>query len=303
MILEPLSKPLQALHLAGIVPIAGQEDIFNMPWHDSLMPIGANYTLLEKAVFECAAVGCETIWVVAHAGTMPLVKKRLGDFIIDPEVEKTHRYFAIREVPIYYVPIHPKDRDRRDCLGWSVMYGAKVAYGTSDFLSKWVAPELFYCSFPYSLNSVDEAKTIRTRLFNKQRILFTHNGKSVKDDMHLNFSFNAKDYFKCRDILRKRDIDTWDKKKIRTKNYNLAEVFKGLDEEDTEKVELSWHYDINSWDNYRNYLSSEQAKSINKPFKFFSKNKKARYIDYVQQTSREDLQQSESLPEAENKST
>lgn len=303
MILEPLSKPLQALHLAGIVPIAGQEDIFNMPWHDSLMPISANYTLLEKAVFECAAVGCETIWVVAHAGTMPLVKKRLGDFIIDPEVEKPHRYFAIREVPIYYVPIHPKDRDRRDCLGWSVMYGAKIAYGTSDFLSKWVAPELFYCSFPYSLNSVNEARVIRTRLFNKQRILFTHNGKSVKDDIHLNFSFNAKDYFKCRDILRKRDIDTWNKKKIRTKNYNLAEVFKGLDEEDTEKVELSWHYDINSWDNYRNYLSSEQAKSINKPFKFFSKNKKARYIDYVQQTSREDLQQSESLPEAENKST
>lgn len=303
MQLEPLSKPLQALHLAGIVPIAGQEDVFNMPWHDSLMPIGPDYTLIEKAVFECAAVGCETIWVVAHAGAMPLIKKRLGDFIIDPEVEKPNRYFAIKNVPIYYVPIHPKDRDRRDCLGWSVMYGAKIAYGTSDFLSKWVAPELFYCSFPYSMNDPDESKKIRIRLFNKAKVLFSHNGKTVKDNAHLNFSFDAKDYFKCRDILRKRDLDTWDKKKIKTKNYSLAEVFKGLDEEGAETVELSWHQDINSWDSYRNFLTTDYAKSLVKPCKFFTKIKKARYIDYVQQPSREDIQQSELSLEREDKST
>jgi len=303
MLLDPLTKPLQALHLAGIVPIAGQEDIFNMPWHDSLMPIASNYTLLEKAVFECAAVGCETIWVVAHVGTMPLVKKRLGEFIIDPDLQDTYKYFKIRNVPIYYVPIHPKDKQRRDCLGWSAIYGAKIAYGTSDFLSKWVAPELFYCSFPYSLNSVDEARKIRTRLFNKQRILFSHNNLTVKDNLHLNFSFNSKDYFKCRDILRKRDLENVDKKSIKTKNYNLAEVFKGIDEDGTEKVELSWHYNINSWDNYRNYLSSEYAANTTKPFKFFTKNRKVRYIDYVQQPSREDIQQPKSPVEDESKST
>jgi hypothetical protein len=33
-----------------------------------------------------------------------------------------------KEIPIYYIPIHPKDRDRRDSYGWSVLYGAYSAW-------------------------------------------------------------------------------------------------------------------------------------------------------------------------------
>ncbi len=299
MLSEPLFKPLQALHLAGIVPVAGQEDIYKMPWHDSLMPIAPDYTAVEKAVFECAAVGCETIWVVAHVGTIPLLKKRLGEFIIDPAEKDITRYNLRRDIPIYYVQIHPRDRDRRDCLGWSVMYGAKIAYGTSYFLTKWTVPELFYCSFPYSLNSIEEAKKIRTRLFNKQKILFSKDGKTVHDNLHLNFSFNAKDYFSCRDILRKRDIEEYDKRKIKTKNYDLATALKGIDKETSEVVELSWHYDLSSWDAYRNFLSSEHAKQLIKPYRFFTKLKKLRYLEN-EQPSREILQQSESISEKQD---
>ena len=60
-------------HLAGIVPIAGQPFDFNMDWHDSLFPISPNYTLLDNAIAECAWAGCNTIWVVCHADTIPLV--------------------------------------------------------------------------------------------------------------------------------------------------------------------------------------------------------------------------------------
>ena len=282
MLLEPLNKPLQALHLAGIVPVAGQERIFNMPWHDSLMPIAPDYTAVEKAVFECAAVGCETIWVVAHIGTIPLLKKRINDFVSDPFNENINKYKVPREIPIYYVPIHPRDRELRDCLGWSVMYGAKAAYGTSSFLSKWIAPELFYCSFPYSMNDINESKKIRTKLFNKQKILFSFNNKTVKDNMHLNFSFDAKDYFSCTDILRKKDLNEFDKLKIKTKNYDLKTVFKCLDEQKMEMIELSWYYDLTSWDSYREYLNTDYAKNLKKDYKFFTKKKKIKYIEYMQ---------------------
>jgi hypothetical protein len=32
-------------------------------------------------------------------------------------------------------------------------------------------------------------------------------------------------------------------------------------------MEMDWYYDISSWDNYINYLSSEESKKIKKPSK------------------------------------
>ena len=37
----------------------------------------------------------------------------------------------VKETSIYYVPIHPKDRDKRDCLAWSVIYGSLRAFHIS----------------------------------------------------------------------------------------------------------------------------------------------------------------------------
>ena len=62
-----------SFHLAGIIPIAGQDLDFNMPWHDCLMPIAQNYLAVERAVVECAYAGCETIWVVCHDDMQPLI--------------------------------------------------------------------------------------------------------------------------------------------------------------------------------------------------------------------------------------
>ena len=48
-------------HLAGLIPLAGQPLDFNMPWHDSLMPVGPNYLAVERRIVECENAGCETI--------------------------------------------------------------------------------------------------------------------------------------------------------------------------------------------------------------------------------------------------
>ena len=50
-----------SFHLAGIVPVAGQDLGFGFPWHDSLMPIAQDYLAVEHAVLSCAYAGCETI--------------------------------------------------------------------------------------------------------------------------------------------------------------------------------------------------------------------------------------------------
>ena len=134
-------------HLAGIVPVAGQPLDFNQTWPDCLMPIAPDYSLLEAAVVECAYAGCDTIWIICNDDISPLIKKKLGDFVKDPVY--AHRRHerrpeqSIRYIPIYYVPVHPKDRDKRDCLAWSVLQCAVTCLKDSYFLSKWVKPDKY----------------------------------------------------------------------------------------------------------------------------------------------------------------
>ena len=144
-----------SFNLTGIVPVAGLPLDFQMDWHDCLTPIAPNYTMVEHAVYECAWAGCETIWVVCHYEMEPLIRYRMGDYIQDPvyanRVLERYPSEHQRRIPIYYVPIHPKDRDRRDCLGWSVLYGALVALKVHSKISKWTIPDKYYVSFPYGI--------------------------------------------------------------------------------------------------------------------------------------------------------
>ena len=132
-------------HIAGIIPVAGLPLSFNMPWHDCLMPVHEDYHAIERAVHTAAMAGCNTIWVVLHRETQPLIKEKLGEWVYDPKTvwvpPKT--YWNKREIPVYYVAINPRDRNRRDSHAWSCIYGAKVASYTSRKLSKWVIPKRF----------------------------------------------------------------------------------------------------------------------------------------------------------------
>ena len=136
---------INSFHLAGIIPVAGQKLDFNFPWHDCLQPIAQDYLAVERAVWECACAGCETIWIVCHNDMQPLIRYRLGDYVQDPlwtnKVRLQMPQEGERPIPIHYVPIHPKDRDKRDCLGWSVLYGALTAYWLSRTISQWVSPD------------------------------------------------------------------------------------------------------------------------------------------------------------------
>ena len=93
------------VNLAGIVPVAGQPLDFNFPWHDSLMPIGHNYLAVEKAVFDCVVAGCNTVWLVCPKDMQPLIRYRLGDWVVDPVRYDKGATFGKRpkvyEVPIY----------------------------------------------------------------------------------------------------------------------------------------------------------------------------------------------------------
>ena len=139
-------------HVAGIVPVAGREDKFGFEWPDSMMPLAENYTCIERSVLECAYAGCKTIWVICNDDTSPVIKHRLGEYVYDPVWYSRKEKFpkeSRRIIPIFYVPIHAKDVNKRDCLAWSIVYGALTAFKIGASLSQWVAPHKYYVSFPY----------------------------------------------------------------------------------------------------------------------------------------------------------
>ena len=261
--------------MAGVVPVAGQELDFSFPWHDSLIPISKDYLAVEHAAYECAAAGCETIWVVCHSDMQPVIRHRLGEWVIDPlsigrgPLSSTGE----KKIPIFYVPIHPKDRYKKDCLGYSALYGALTAYHISSGLSKWVIPDKYYVSFPYGAYQLEEVIAGRKKFSSAKNYLLTCQGRSVKNNHYLGFTFGAEDFKRCRDIIKKESTALLDRhgrrlpieKRYSAQHFLLDKVFEGaiIDGE----IEVPWYHSVDSWDNYKTYLSSQHSDLITRPEK------------------------------------
>ncbi len=263
-------------HLAGIVPIASRTSLFNLPWHDSLMPVADDYLAIEKAVFDCALAGCDSIWVVGHMGTQPLVRKRLGEMIYDPLtifsnkelVMKRHdAAYDKKEIQIYYVPIHPKDRDRRDSLAYSVLYGANMVDKTCERITNWLKPSLYFCSFPYGIVSEQTIYEFRKVAYVNKSTAVTWEGKTVCDNLMLPFTFNRKEMFRAKKRIAEQALSIWHEsgnvtERLPSINYSIKDIFGSLDLSQASIVDCDWFHQIDNWDNYRKYLASGDSEKI-----------------------------------------
>ena len=273
MEINPINKTY--FNLAGIVPVAGQKVDFDFPWHDCLQPIGKNYLAVERAVFECAIAGCDTIWVVCPKEMQPLIRYRLGDYVVDPYIYHQSYTFANypkkKEIAIYYVCVHPKDVDRRDSLAWSIIGGAIRAYWVSRKLSRWTTPDKYFVSFPYGVVSSYYLMEHRTKIRNEMPFYATFEEKSYRDGLFLPFTFDSTDFVKCRAKFRKEETREYDSegKRIQTQEtftgryFTHDFVFEDVVAENAHTVEFPWYYDITTWDNLKKWLSSEY--SLDKP--------------------------------------
>jgi hypothetical protein len=259
-----------SFHLAGIVPVAGQKLNFNFPWHDCLQPIAKDYLAIERAVWECACAGCETVWIICHDDMQPLIRHRLGDFVQDPLKHNLPRKRAPKQfertIPIYYVPIHPKDRDKRDCLAWSVLYGALTSYWLSKTISKWVIPDKFYAAFPYGAYDPTLVIPYRSKISSKKTFHISYQNKTVKNNEYLGFTFDAEDFKASRRFIRKEgtgEFPHYDaaeripvEERWSARFFELDKTFECVKMGDT-MLELPWYYNIGSWEGLKTFLGSD----------------------------------------------
>tara|TARA_R100000008_G_scaffold588_2_gene531 strand:- start:17 stop:826 length:810 start_codon:yes stop_codon:yes gene_type:complete len=254
------------------------------------MPIAENYTALERAVFECACAGCESIWITVNDDWMPLVRKRIGEYVYDPIFY--YRQYEIypseskKIIPVFFVPHLTKYRDKKDSLGWGIINSALYAQKVSRGISELVTPDMFYAAFPFGIYDPRELLKHRSKISSKRRFFLSHQNKTIKDGKRVGFSFNALDVssisnhvdlegtgvYKQIGEFVKGDPSAWSvrlpaEEQYSARRFSLEKVFEPLSsvKEDVALAELAWYYDVSIWDNYRQFLGSEHILKRPKP--------------------------------------
>jgi len=267
--------------MPAIVPVAGMNTEFGMEWDSSLIPVGANYTALEATVFECLHAGCSSIWIVANDDVAPLIRHRLGEYTTDiRSIEQgTFKRFGEtnhREVPIYYVPIHPKHRNKIDNYSWSVIYGANVCYWVMKRFSRWVQPDQYYVSFPMGMMDPKEVIKHRASVRKNAPFYFSYEGKTVKDGLPLSFVLNPEEWRRAKHTIT-TNASVWKTpepnqypterlpvgERLKSRHYTLVDVFGGGPE--GTQQEMNSFYDLTTWEGYGKFIASELGKRTKRP--------------------------------------
>lgn len=258
-------------NLAGIIPLSGIKSDFDMPWHESLMPIAPGYLAAERAVLECAYAGCETIWIVCSDDVTPLLRYQIGEIVQDPVYSYRHFEFnkndVKRPIRIYYVPINIRDVNKRDNLGWSAIYGAYSSNKMISKISKALAPERFWIAWPYGYSNPSECRKIRKDL-QHGNVMLAHDESSIQNGSYLGFSFNIQQVKQLLSESRTRSTGLWIDPETRDKryskeerysyrNFNLKKVFETLDYGNYIVHNTKEYYSLDSWQNYCQFLSAK----------------------------------------------
>lgn len=285
MVESPPQKT-SALHLAGIVPVAQASSEFGFEWHGGFIPVAPEVSAIEYAVHECALLGCETIWIVCNDDTAPLLRHRLGDYVRSADSLCRGSFIeypssAYITIPIYYVPIHPRHRDKIDCYAWSILHGANTAYWLCRRLSRWLVPDHYYVSFPFGVYGHDILSSQRKHIRGTNPFYFSWKGKTIRDGVPVGFTFTPGEWKRARTFIKSNSRSYYPpedpaelpsrrlpkEERYESRGYSLQEVFSGAPLEGANITELSWFYDLTTWDGYCTLLSSVHRKEIVKPSK------------------------------------
>ena len=266
--------------MPAIIPVSGMSTEFGMEWDSSLVPVGPNYTAIEATIFECLHAGCTSIWIVANDDIAPLLRRRIGEYATDIRSmeQGTFKRFGSdhhKEIPIYYVPIHPKHRGKVDNYAWSVIYGANVAYWIHTKFSRWTRPDQYYVSFPMGIMDPKEVLQHRSLLRKSAPFYFSYGGKSVKDGLPVSFVLDPEEWRRAKHVIT-TNASVWKapaqgipteklppEERLVSLSYGLDTVFGGSTAGTTQEVKS--YYDLTTWSGYVKLLSSELGKRLKRP--------------------------------------
>ena len=273
-----MKRPPKGRNLAGIIPLSGRENTFDLPWPDYLQPLRQGFLSVERSVLECAHAGCDSIWIVCCDDVAPLVKKRLGDYVMNPRYFEEKDFVKRRQyhekwIPIFYTPIPQKIKDKRDSLGWSILEGSLTSFIVSDKMSQWVRPSKYFVSFPYGIIQPTIAKKHRDKIRGKESVYYSYGGKTVRENLYLPFTFDPENWptFKwniknqCTGGPRSLPAaERWS-----SRHFSLDKIFNIDTIEIDNLVEVEEYYCLDTWESLIEFYRSDLK--ISRPSKQFMK--------------------------------
>ena len=270
-----------------------------MPWSDCLMPLAKNYLALERCVYECAYAGCETIWIIANRELTPFIRRRLGDWVYDPTINKNtilnvkfNLSDQLKSIPIYYVPIGLRDKEIRMSMSYSILFGYRRIVQITKAFSRWASPSKYYVSFPFGVLAPSQLQKFRSIISSKKSIFIqSPEGKTIKDGEHLSFTFDGYDYRSMRKNFQLNENIQWKEgsywqgglyadggrfkgKKLSAKEnrtgrfISIPTILESLSITEDNTIPVTWFFDISTWDKYRTFLGSEKAGTLKRPSSF-----------------------------------
>ena len=260
-----MKKPPKGRTMAGVIPLSGAASVYGMPWPDYLQPINQDYTAIERSVYECAIAGCDSIWIVCNDDVAPLVKERVGDYVLDPAIFERWAFIKNQQdhkknVPVFFVPIHQKDRDRRDSLGWSVLHGALTAFLVSSRISSWFVPNKYFVSFPQAAYDPMILKGNREIIRGRHNFYLSCGGKTVKDNEYLAFTFSPENWLLYKRAVKNncsggsRNLPAHERWSSR--HFTLDKIFNHDKIVIDNSLEVESYYNLDSWEGLLEYYRS-----------------------------------------------
>ena len=275
---------IERKNLVGIIPVAGHDRYdFNQPWPDCMMPIASGYSLIESSVVECAWAGCKSIWIVANDNLAPVIRKKIGDWAYDPVWNnrnlEPNAAEARRRIPIFYIPVPLKHRDKIDCLSWSVIHGALTAFKLTSNLSRWTTPSKYYVSFPQSYFDPTQLREHRKKIAGPNNFFVSSNGMTVKNDFFTSFTFEKDDWLEFRRVIRTGTgikvpgtnyldgIKLPPEERWSARWFSVSKVFDSLDFDNSLEIPIRDFYNVRSWEEYIAFISASRKMTIKRPTK------------------------------------
>tara|TARA_Y100000310_G_C20392177_1_gene673350 strand:+ start:181 stop:729 length:549 start_codon:yes stop_codon:yes gene_type:complete len=166
------------------------------------------------------------------------------------------------------VPIPSYSRSKRDNIAWSILHGANEAFMVSVKISKWLAPNKYYVSFPYGVYDPRIAREGKKYYFSDRNVFISYQNQTVAHNLYTGFTFRPEEF----KIIRRRIKEecsgvsfSIEAENRWSSRYFLLDKFYNYDNiENIQFIEIEKYQSCESWLNHKKYLQSELFGSVSK---------------------------------------
>jgi len=263
-----MEKPyfdIAASSLAAVIPITDQKTDYRFPWHPALQPVARSYTAIQKVIAEACFMGASSVWLVCNKNMQPLIKKVVGERLRQPSTFYMDSEGGKHPVPVYYVPVHIRDRHKAECPSWSVLHGCLEAYEISGIISKWTLPDRFLILDPYLMCDYYDAIYEKKHMRQEINFAYKSEGKTYKDGVNVPFTLSYKDCIEAKEKYDELAYEFYEENSMVEASIKipLDKIFNSatIDRD----FEIGKTYDIRTWEVYMDYMRSDYAAQLRKP--------------------------------------